>query len=297
MEYTTNKISEATALTSAGEFNADMVMSTIILSWAFGGVNVFRTTEVPKDLRKDVIIFNIGEESARVTYRENGVPYANCGKMWRSYGMRIETIAKSKNPQMVWKILDEELIQGIDAVTQRYMPKVAYITQEMGICKLIEQFNSNWNEELPADDRFDRACEFADTIFENALAEAIARVEANEIVEKAIADSTDGIMFLDKLMPFEKVLFASKNPKAKGIFFVIYQAQDKTWVCETVPTKAGKSYSRKHFPLDWLGARARLLQEITGVRTAWSCDPNGKFCTTVYKEDAIALANLVMSEE
>lgn len=170
MEYTTNKISEATALTSAGEFNADMVMSTIIISWAFGGVNVFRTTEVPKDLRKDVIIFNI-------------------------------------------------------------------------------------------------------------------------------TDSTDGIMFLDKLMPFEKVLFASKNPKAKGIFFVIYQAQDKTWVCETVPTKEGESYSRKHFPLDWLGASARLLQEITGVRTAWSCDPNGKFCTTVYKEDAIALANLVMSEE
>ena len=298
--YTTSNIEEATAVTHSGVFHADEVMATVILDRALGGVKVLRTFKVPEDLPEDVIVFDIGQgkydhHGMAQKARPNGVPYAACGKIWEEFGFEIKEIKDCKNPILAYQILNEELIQGIDAEDNGKMPKAKYPVQEMGIYKMISQFNPNWNEAFSADECFDKACEFADTIFENALANAVARANAYEEVEEAISNSNNGVMvFENGYVPFEDQTIISANVKAPEVCFAVYPTLRQDWACKAVPdVKDGKG-QRKPLPKEWRGLSGEELQRLTGVKTAIFCHPAGFMCSAKTREDAIRMAELAM---
>ena len=300
--YTTTNINEADAVTHAGVFHADDVFATVILNRALGGVKVLRTNEVPEDLPKDVIVFDIGEGKydhhglAQVD-RSNGVPYAACGKIWRDFGFEIKEIKDCKNSILAYQILNEGLIQGIDAADNGKMPMSEYPVQELGIYKMISQFNPNWNEELSSDECFEKACEFADTVFENALAEAVARADSYELVDEAISKSNNGIMvFENGYVPFEDLSIISANPKAPGVCLAVYPSSGQDWAWRAVPDKKGGKGQRKSLPEEWRGLSGEELQRLTGVKTAVFCHPKRFMCTAQTREDAIKLAKLAMAK-
>ena len=95
MIKTTKKAVEAKLITHAGSMHADDVMATYILSKVFGEVKVLRTCKVPDNLSEDVIIYDIGfgqydhHQKGGNGTRENGVPYAACGLIWKEFGPRV----------------------------------------------------------------------------------------------------------------------------------------------------------------------------------------------------------------
>ena len=299
--YMTKNISEATAVTHAGVFHADEVFATVILDRALGGVKVLRTFRVPEDLPEDVIVYDIGHgkfdhhQKGGNGVRENGVPYSSCGLIWKEYGHKVVEEAETPNPELVWSLIDRDLIQGIDALDNGVMPKADYPAQALSISGIISQCNPNWDEEdLNADEAFEYACELADTVFTNILVNAISKANAQTLVDEAIEKSENGIMNLERFVPWQEFLFASELPKSEEILFVVFPSNRGGINCQCVPDSLGGFGQRKPLPEEWRGLPAEKLREVTGVESAIFCHPAGFMCSAGTREDAIKMAELAM---
>ena len=81
-------LKEANCITHSGKFHADEVMATVILEKIMT-VNLLRVSKVPKTINPDVIVFDIGggkfdhHQENKNGERENGIPYASSGLVWR----------------------------------------------------------------------------------------------------------------------------------------------------------------------------------------------------------------------
>lgn len=297
----TTKEQTPNAITHGGIFHADEVMSTVILGHVFEELTILRTFKVPEDINKDCIVFDIGygkydhHQKGGNGQRENGIPYASAGLIWKAYGNKI--LENTCNPDMIWKLIDEQLIQGIDAIDNGHFPKIEYPTQGFSFSNSIRSFNPTWNDTKSADEAFLEAVNFADVIFNNVLKNAIATAEAFEIVENSINQSSEGIMILDKFVPWIDVIFTSKNPKAQNIFYVVFPSLRGGFNVQCVPDAPGSMGQKKSLPLKWRGLPAPELQMITGISSTTFCHPAGFICGAERKTDAISLALLAMKAE
>ena len=116
----TTNVAEANVITHAGTLHADDVLATVILERVLGDITVCRTFKVPDEgLSDDVIIYDIGfgkydhHQKGGNGCRENGVPYASVGLIWRDFGRQL--VANTCNPDLVCQLIDRDLIQGVDA--------------------------------------------------------------------------------------------------------------------------------------------------------------------------------------
>lgn len=300
MLKTTKRMEQANVVTHAGVFHADEVMATVILDRALEGVEVLRTFRVPENLPEDVIVYDIGggkydhHQKGGNGVRENGVPYSSCGLIWKEFGHKVVEKTETPNPELVWSLIDRDLIQGIDALDNGAMPKTDYPAQALTITGIISQCNPNWDEDLDADEAFEKACELADTVFENILTNAVSKANAQQLVDEAIEKSEDGIMNLERFVPWQEFLFASELPKSEEILFVVFPSNRGGFNCQCVPDSLGGFGQRKPLPQEWRGLPAAELQQMTGVETAIFCHPAGFMCSAETREDAIRMAELAM---
>lgn len=300
MATTTKTMKLANVVTHAGVFHADEVMATVILDRALGGVEVLRTFRVPEDLPEDVIVYDIGHgkfdhhQKGGNGSRENGVPYSSCGLIWKEFGYKVVEATGTPNPDLVWGLIDRDLVQGIDALDNGAMPKAEYPAQAMTITGIISMCNPNWDEDWDADEAFEKACELADTVFENILTNAVSKAKAQTLVDEAIEKSENGIMNLERFVPWQEFLFTSEVPKSKEILFVVFPSNRGGFNCQCVPDSLGGFGQRKPLPEEWRGLNAEKLQEVSGIETAIFCHPAGFMCSAETREDAIRMAELAM---
>lgn len=297
MKMTTN-INEATAITHGGTFHSDEILATVILKKVLGDITICRTFKVPEELANDVIVYDIGfgkydhHQKGGNGFRENGVPYAAVGLIWKDFGRQI--VANTCNPDLVWNLIDRDLIQGIDAVDNGKMPKAEYPAQAMTFSQTISGFNPNWDSEMSGDDAFAKAVEFAEIVFDNVLANAISKAKAQGIVDEAISIAEGHIMVLDCFVPWQEFVFSSENPKANDVQFVVFPSNRGGYNWQCVPDALGSFGQRKSVPSEWKGLRDTDLQNVTGVITASFCHPAGFIGGAATLEDAIVLAKLAV---
>ena len=290
----TKNITEATAITHGGTFHADEIMATVILEKVFGDIIVCRTFRVPEDLKEDVIVYDIGfgafdhHQKGGNGARENGVPYAACGLIWKEFGSQI--VANTCNPELVWNLIDRDLIQGIDAGDNGTMPKADYPAQAMSFSAVISGFNPNWDSNEYPDEAFAKAVELAEVVFDNTLASTIAKAKAEQIVEEAIEKSEEHIMVLNQFVPWQEYIFSSTSPKADEIQFVVFPSNRGGYNWQCVPDGLGSFGQRKSVPKDWKGLRDADIQKVTGIDTATFCHPAGFIGGAETFADAYALA-------
>ena len=288
-------VAEANAITHGGVFHADEVMATVILSKVMEEVRVCRTFKVPEDIAEDVVVYDIGygeldhHQKGGNGARENEVPYAACGLVWKKYGMKV-----CEGSEKVWDIIDRTLIQGIDATDNGAMPRVDYPTQTMTISAIVSGFNPNWDSNDDPDSCFMKAFALAEQVFDNCLERAKGLVKADEIVEEAIGKSEGNIMVLDQFVPWDMPIFNSENEKAADIQFVVFPSNRGGYNWQCVPDAPGSFGQRKSVPESWRGLRGEDLQKETGVATASFCHPAGFIGGADTLEDAITLARLAI---
>lgn len=290
---------QANAITHGGIFHADEVMATVILSKVFGKLTLMRTFNVPEELTDGTIVYDIGlgkfdhHQKGGNGCRENGVPYAACGLIWKEYGHHI--CNNCIHSELIWLIIDKNLIQGIDAADNGDMPNIDYPAQSMTFSHCISGFNPNWDSSESVDEAFLKAVSFAEIIFDNVLANAIAKAKAQDIVENGIENSEGHIMILDKFVPWTGAIFVSSNPKAKDILFVVYPSSRGGYNWQAVPDALGSFGQRKPVPAKWKGLRGSDIQKVTGISTATFCHPAGFIGGAETLEDAIAIAKIAVS--
>jgi len=294
MTKMTKNIETATAITHGGTLHADEVMATVILKKVFGDIKVCRTFRVPEDLKEDVIVYDIGfgafdhHQKGGNGVRENGVPYAACGLIWKQFGPQI--VADTCNPELVWHLIDRGLIQGIDAGDNGTLPKADYPAQAMSFSAVISGFNPNWDSNEDPDEAFAKAVAFAEVVFDNTLESATSKAKAEQIVEEAIEKSEEHIMVLNQFVPWQEYIFSSTNSKADEIQFVVFPSNRGGYNWQCVPDGLGSFGQRKPVPEEWKGLNGSDLQLVTGVRTASFCHPAGFIGGAETFTDAYALA-------
>ena len=283
------EIAEATAITHGGLFHADEVMATVILEKVFGEISLNRAFRVPEYVDSNVIVYDIGfgefdhHQQGGNGCRENGVPYAAAGLIWKEFGHAV--VAQTPDPEYIWEFIDKNLIQGIDAVDCGVMPKADYPVSIYGISSVISGFNPTWDSDEKPDDAFMKAVEFARVIFDNLFNGVVSTTKAKNIVEEAIEQAEEGIMNLEEYTPWESHIFGSENPKAEEILYVVFPSIRGGYMWQCVPDAPGSFGQRKPVPAEWKGLRDEAIQEATGVATAIFCHPAG-FCGGAARPDA-----------
>lgn len=282
---TVKNVDEANAITNGGKFNLASVFSTAILAKVIDDLKVYRGSIPYINPSQDVIIYDIGNgrynpfPSKKDAIRENGIHYSSAGLIWRDFGPKI--VKFTPNPDWVWEFIDMNLIMDID---RSYMS-----TSSTCLSNLICTFNPNWNSSETSDEAFLKAVDFAEKILNNYLRYACSICKAERIVEEQIEKSENGILILEKEMPWKDTLLNSENPKAQNILFAIYPHPDTAnFIFEEIPVSIDDVLtSRKSIPEDWKGITPPMLYKKIDVQDALYCPPLCKFGYATTRKGAI----------
>ena len=261
------------AVTHAGRFHADDVFSTALLRILNPQIQVQRVPQLPEGCAG--LAFDIGwgefdhhQQGAPV--RENGVPYAAFGLLWRRFGPQLLEAGEARR-------FDEQFIQPLD------------LDDNTGcghpLASVIGCFNPAWDSDRPADQCFWEAVAFASTVLQKKAEDIWAVNRASDLVRKALSRMKDGIVVLEKYCPWKMIL------KPSPALFVVYPSQRGGYGAQVVPDKE-TGEPLVDFPAAWAGKPAEELQRLTGIPTLRFCH-NGRFLVTAdTQEDAVAACRL-----
>jgi len=265
-------IDQASHITHGGVFHADEVMATAILS-AIEPIALNRTFRVPEDT--NAFVYDIGggqydhHQRGGNGARENGVPYSSAGLIWRDFGHKLVSC------EQAWAFVDQELIQGIDAVDNGVLPDIDYPAKPASISNLISGFNPDWDSEVKPDDAFLEAVAFAQGILARAIASAESKARAKALVDTAIEASEERIIVLPQFAPWQEYVLASEDPKAAEALYVVFPSNRGGYNVQAIPDAIGSFGNRKPLPESWRGVPANDLQAVSGVADANFCHKGG----------------------
>jgi uncharacterized UPF0160 family protein len=273
-------------------------MATAILKEIFQ-VELVRTRDA-KVLAGLDIVYDVGggefdHHDLEKEYRENGIPYASSGLIWRKFGREV---IQFKAPDLneaeidsVFNSIDRSLIEGIDALDNGMRPGGREISV-MSITSIISGFNPPWNSEKNEDELFHDIVEIAGAILRNSIDNRIAVLEAKEHVLKAYETRTiPEVLILDIYCPYGETL--QNLDTNREVLYVVYPRKD-SFALQTVRGNGG--LDRKKLPEAWAGKRDKSLAEVTGVSDATFCH-SGRFLAVAGSYEGIMkLARLAVEE-
>lgn len=286
--------------THHGRFHADEVMGTSILKKIFD-VEVVRTRK-SEVLEKLDIVYDVGggkfdHHDLDKKYRENGIPYASCGLLWKEFGYDV---IKSVKPSLsdddiftVFKSVDSTLIQGIDAVDNGLKTGEVDIPT-MNISSIISGFNPPWDSEMSEDLAFNDAVKFASEILDNTLNQKFSVLSARCTVGKAYMERPrNEVIVLDIYCPWSQAL--RNLDDRKEVLYVVYPGRDG-YTIQTIRKKASTLKARKDLPKSWAGKRDEELGDIIGIDDAVFCHPGRFIAGAKSYESIIKMADIAIAE-
>ena len=224
--------------------------------------------------------------------RNSGIKYAAFGLVWKAFGRKFLEQKNANNIEDCFYMFDKNFVQFIDAGDNGQIKYENIDIKLVTLSDVIEGFNPNWNEDIDSDEKFKEALQIAKKIFNNKIESTIAKCDAKKFVEQAIEKSENGIMILDKFMPYQEFVLESTNPKAQNILYAVFKSNRKGYTIRAIPKELGSFENRKSMPEAWRGLRDEALQKVTGVATARFCHNGGFICAAENFEDIVLLARI-----
>lgn len=298
-----------TLITHNSVFHCDEVMATAILSNLFGqdDVKIIRTNRPEKySDEDDIIIYDIGmglydhHQKGGNGVRDNNVPYAACGLIWKSFGKAlIEVIANqmevTNNDEIinrVFNIIDCLIIQGIDANDNGYRSpdyqkgSINYFN----ISNMVFSFNTiacdggvnSFQQEI----NFRKAVDLCSQILISNIRKYLDAANSESILHNLIVNNTYmNILVLNKYIPWIKYITENTD----DIWYVIFPSarNEREWNMQAVPLSADTFEQRHPVPNEWWGGNAETLPKITGIPEATFCHQSNGFLTAAKSLDAI----------
>lgn len=276
-----------TALTHSGKFHADDVFSAALLKLLNPSIHIVRVFDIPKDF--DGLAFDIGygrydHHQDDSELRDNGVPYAAFGLLWRDFG---ETLLKKVGcpPTLAAEEaarFDGGFIQSLD-----YSDNTGHENPLSGI---ISDFNPRWDSDDAPDQRFEDAVHFAMTVMNRKLENILSVHRATTLVETALRAAKDNIVVLPRFAPWRKVLVPS------DAVFVVYPAQRGGYSAQVIPEDTETKAPKCNFPEEWAGQRERELARISGITTLTFCHKGRFLISAGTLDDTIKACQLALEK-
>lgn len=257
------------AFTHSGKFHADDVFSAALLTYLNPDIKIIRGYNIPEGF--DGIVFDIGggkydhhQEDALV--RDNNIPYAALGLIWKEFGSLILSEEDSEN-------FDKSFIQPLD-----YSDNTGSKNE---LADIISVFNANWDDDVDSDICFNEAKEVALKILTKKIQSIKSINKAKEFVFEAIDNSKDKIMILSTRAPWKYFVHGT------DIEFVVYPSDRGGYNAQAVPTAVGTTQLKLPFPEEWRGKRQDEIQKVSGIETLTFCHNSGFLISADLKEDVI----------
>lgn len=255
--------------THSGKFHADDVFSSALLKYLYPDIKIRRCKKAPEP-SENSIIFDIGmgkfdHHQPDAEVRENGVPYAAFGLLWRHFGKQIVN-------EHNFLHFDENFVQPLDSNDNTGEKEL--------LAYAVSLFNPVWDSKQSADSAFEQAVDMAYDLLSKIFDKYKAEERAKEQVLKAYKNSTDGVVILDRYMPYKTALDKTDAD------FVVYPS-NRGGYCITNVTKEN---GEKKFPEQWRGLENSELIRISGIDRLRFCHKSGFLVAAETLESCIKAA-------
>lgn len=286
-------------ITHNDRFHADDVCAMATLRILFGNkiTEVIRTRD-ESIIQTGDIVFDVGNvynqelnrfdhhQSEGAGQRDNGIPYAAFGLVWKKWGKEI------CGSQEAADTIDKKLVQVVDASDNGFALYSYSIpdTKEYVLDTICGSFGATWKEEENYDEIFFDVVDIIEKILRREIKIAQDKIDAIPFVQKAYEDAEDKrIIVMDEYYPWSDVL-----SKHEEILFIISPSKDKTqWRINTIQKE--RFINRKDFPVSWAGLREKELEKVSGVEGALFCHRKLFLAVAHTKESALLLAQKALS--
>ena len=288
-------IYDASFITHSGTMHTDDIFSTAFLDLYYKNIKVFRTTTIPKDIDKNVIIYDIGrgkfdhhQEDAKK--RENGITYCSFGLLWQEFGKDFLKKRNIDNIEEVFTAFDKDLIEAIDADDNGIFPKIEAQYKVKTLSEVFKLFNPGYKSGQDEKEQFIKAVKVAKIIIEEELLSVIGKVIAKKQVLKCLEKKENHTLYLDEYMPYEQTILQEES--ANDILFVVYPSNRGGYGIKTVPISSEDHNKRLDFPEEWAGLENEELEEKSGIKGLKFCHLT-RFLATA---DTLESANIVVNK-
>jgi len=288
-----------TIVTHPGIFHADDLFAVATMMMLGIEFDIIRTRD-PEAVEKADFKIDIGGKYDWYTrcydhhqdhneIRDNGIPYASFGLIWKHFG---HVICQS---DPVAKIVDRNLVQIIDAGDTGIKLTTPLIkgVRPLEIAWIVYDLNP-WDVDNPDYDRaFMDALPFARTIISNQIRRADSIAKMRPIVRRAIEESMDErvVVLENETGPWQDILVNETNA-----LFVIFRSTEGDWKVQCVPKEVGSFDMRKSLPSNWAGLKDDDLSTITGVQGCIFCHKKLFIAGNKTRYGAVKLAKLAFKE-
>jgi uncharacterized UPF0160 family protein len=286
-----------TVIVHSGSFHPDDVFAVATLQLHLGveNIQVIRTRNEETIAKGDWVVdvggvydadkqrFDHHQNGAPV--RENGIPYAAFGLVWKHFG---EKITGSKE---VAEIIQERIAQQIDAGDNGVG---LYTLNEYGVSpyelyNVVSSFRPVWGSDATDDKAFLDAVDFA----RGLLLRSIAHAQAGEKV-KAFAQAGYEAAEDKRILVFTDHVDRNSFVKFPEVQVILYPSDDgergRVWKASTVPAEYNTFIDRVKFPAAWAGLRDGELEKVSGIKGAIFCHKACWLFVSNTKEGAIEAA-------
>lgn len=280
MDFTKNPAGLPTlGFTHGGRFHADDVFSSALLRILRPDIRIYRGFTLPKGFSG--IAYDIGDgpfdhhkkDSPR---RDNGVPYAAFGLLWREYGKFFLNEEEAQR-------FDEKFVQPLDLDDNTGCGNI--------LAGAIGAFNPPWDSRQNPDEAFEEALEVAYKILENKLKSLAAVERGKAAVQAGLQTMQEGTVVLKQYAPWKPVLVSSPAE------FVIFPSMRGGYSLQCIPKDFnGKTGDKVPLPKAWWGRPQEELARVTGVEDIQFCHASGFMATAGSLEGAKQLVTLAKQE-
>lgn len=283
-----------------GAFHADDVfaVATILLFTKEKKAEIFRTRDFKIIDNADYVldvggVYDVSKKrfdhhmSSGAGKRQNGIPYAAFGLVWKEFG---EKICGSKK---VAEMVDDLLVAQTDAIDSGAGDKKPIMadTHIYDLAQIIWMMNPTWREKKYDSDKvFLKLVSWAQKILKREIKIAKDIVKGQKFAEKAYKNAEDKrIIIMDDKYPYEYVLNKYSEP-----LFVVLPQSDGNWKARVMRNDPRVFAVRASFPESWAGLMNGDLAKVSGVSDAIFCHNKRFLAVAKSKEGAIALAKLAL---
>jgi uncharacterized UPF0160 family protein len=284
--------------THSGKFHADDVMATAILRLLLGDIKVTRTRD-DNILRKldfvyDISLGEFDHHQLNKEIRENNIPYAACGLVWREFGSRIiqkfDSQLEENDIISIFDYVDKNLVQGIDATDNGIDIKSEI--KVTSISDIIQSFNPTWDSNASKDEAFEEAAQYATEVIKRIISRQVSVIKARSIVNEAFQNrNINEIMVLKNGCPWLQQLL--KIDLNNEVLFVISPDDNNAeYKIQTVRKTVDTFEARKDILESIRGKSSEEINSIIKIDDAIFCHKAGFIASTKSMQSALKIAKL-----
>lgn len=283
-------------------FHTDDVFAAATLSLIFEKDDqpfIIRRSREASDIEKADIVFDVGgiydPEKGRFDHhqtegagvRENGVPYASFGLVWKHFGMNLV------DSEYLWQSIDNQLVAPIDAPDNGFS-LVTLTVPGIQPFYLGDVISTLFSRGQDPDREFFQAVLFAKRL----LTESIEKIKAGEeIKNKIIEKYEDGIdkrLAVIDIPTTRQMIWVSLVDKKEVLFSVFQSKTSGDWKILGMKNDLSAFPVKKDLPASWSGLQGEELSRVSGVSGAIFCHRNLFLASAETKESALRMAKIAL---